>query len=219
MNKNLFFAKKEYIFATISDIAEKFQKKIMKLESNKKQLLFLRVNKINGWLTDVEIYPSMTDLVESIKERYARDCYWVKEREFNNDVEIPTVAPSFEEYQTEEGQKKYWNLHLSNLISLKERGMLLDKALEMIANPNASFITIYVVDIMGKEMFFMGHNEFNAEELELENITEEYLPKFLEAINTEEIESFVDTHTQDEIEEQYCSKFNKTHDRFEMWVL
>lgn len=191
----------------------------MKLESNKKQLSFLRVNEINEWLTDVEIYPSMTDLVESIKERYARDCYWIKEREFNNDVETPTVAPSFEEYQTEEGQKKYWNWHLSNLISLKERGLLIDEALGMITNPNEAFIQIYVIDIMGKDMFLIGINELNAEKLALENITEEYLPKFIEAINTEEIESFVETHTQDEIEEQYCSKFNKAHDRLEMWVL
>lgn len=193
----------------------------MTIETNKKKLLFLRVKEIKGEITNNYIYPSMDNFVEWIKERYARDCYWIKEQDFYDDVEIPSIAPSFDEQQTEEGQKKYWNWHLSELISMKRKGLLLDKAIGVITSPHESLIPILVVEILGRDMFFTSDDcyRYDLDLLELENVNEEYLPKFFDAINTEEIEAFVNTHTQDEIEEKYSTRFNKESEGFSMWEL
>lgn len=187
-----------------------------------KELLFLRVKGIkHSFGDDLTIYPSMEDLVEWVRESYARDCYWIKESDFYDGVD--NEEPTLEEEQTEEGQKKYWNHHLAQLISLKQEGKLLDEAINYsIGKPNEKLVPILVIEILGKDMFINADNlnKDDLDSLELENVTNEFIGKLYDAIDTEEIETFVNTHTIDEIEEKYKTNFHRLHGDFSsMWEL
>lgn len=171
-----------------------------------KKVSFLRVKEIKEEVVFYQgVYPSMADLVEWIRQEYAKDCYWVKEKNFERDVEIPTCKPSTAELNTKEGEKMLWNYHLSKLISSNENGTLLDKAIQDVFISN----DFLVIEILGKDMFVNMTDEDVLKSLEVENVTDEFLPQFIEAINSEEIEEFVNTHNQKEVEDKYCSRFIK----------
>lgn len=190
------------------------------------KLAFLKVKKLKKGeeFLSVEgrLCTSMDDLVDDIRMSYARDLYWIKERFFYDDVETPEQDVSFDEFQTEEGQHKAWNKHLSDLITKKENGLLL--GYEPLSDYNKGRINkiFLVLDIGGQEVFFedetLVHGTNVLDIFEFENVTNEYFNKFMSAIDKDEIEEYVNTHTQDEIEEKYTSKWTKEHDdTFSMW--
>lgn len=190
------------------------------------KLAFLKVKKIKKGedFLSVEgrLCTSMDDLVDDIRMCYARDLYWIKERFFYDDVETPEQDVSIDEFQTEEGQDKAWNKHLSDLITSKENGLLL--GYEPLADDNQGRINqiILVLDIGGQEVFFEDDTSRYGSDItnifEFENVTSEYFDKFMRAIDKDEIEEYVNTHTQDEIEEKYISRWTKEHnDTFSMW--
>jgi hypothetical protein len=149
---------------------------------------------------------------------YARDCYWIKEKDFYKNVEIPTEEPTD---GTENEEKLYWNFHLNELLSLKADGKLLEEVLNESFQSHQNNFVFFVFDFNGKDLF-VSCDWFDEEEiksLELENVTDKYLPIFFETINTKEIDQFVGTHSKFEIEERYCTNWVKEHDSFSMWEL
>lgn len=195
------------------------------------KLVFVKVKKakgdVNEWFFNIEgsLYSSLENLAEYTRMSYARDLYWIKEGFFFNDVEIPEEDVSIDEFQTEEGQHKAWNKHLSDLIKRKEEGQLLDciPATEDTPVDEHQISVCYVFEIGGQELFFMDdgtstQNTDISELFELENVTSEYSKKYMEAVNTSEIEHFVNTHTKNEIEEKFATKWDKENkDYFSMW--
>lgn len=165
-----------------------------------------------------EIYTSMNSLVEDIKMCYARDYYWIRKQSFYDGVEIPEDDVSIYEFQTEEGQQKAWNYHLAELTRLYDGGNLLD---EKIGN------TVYfVIEANGQDIFLMAEFPKATGDFvtplktifDCEDVTDEYTNKMMEAISPDEIEEFVNTHTQDEITEKYATRWIKKHsDNFSMW--
>ena len=189
--------------------------------------------KVEGLIKSLDVEGSICTLdrlTEWIRMEYARDLYWVKERRFEHDVDIPDEEVTFDEYQTEEGQKRYWNHRLKTLIEAKENGRLLDKEIEsymphllFVVNFGGTdvFITIKddndnVITNLNKlymEGLSLGHFKF-------EDATEEYQKIVMESINPAEIEEYVDTHTPDEIEQKYATTyFRNINDTSSMWEL
>ena len=102
----------------------------------KMNILFLKVKDIKSNVSlACEFSPSMKDLVESVRMYYARDCYWVKEKNFYEDVVIPTEEPTD---GTENEDKLYWNFHLNELLSLKADGKLIEEVLNESFNSHQS---------------------------------------------------------------------------------
>lgn len=189
------------------------------------RLAFLKAKKINdstSELLDISgmLYSSIDELVDSTREEYAKELYWIKEGFMYDDVETPTDDVSLEEFQTEEGQHKEWNRYLTELIKNKENGTLMEYVPAIDNEPVDA--VCYVFEVGGQEVFFWEQpvqhdsNIFNL--FEFENVTNEYFSKFIQTINPDEIEEFVATHTQDEVEEKYISRWTREHsDSFSMW--
>lgn len=193
-----------------------------------RKLAFFKVKGIkqdvNKNLFDVKgsLYSSIENLVDDAREDYARNMYWINERFFYNDVETPDDDVSIEEFQTEEGQHKQWNKYLSDLIKEYENGTLMDYVSASSDSPVDKYTVCYVFEFAGQELFFIDEDIANAAEFikmfDVENVTDEYFEKYLQAINPDEIEEFVATHTQDEVEEKYMSRWTREHsDSFSMW--
>ena len=195
-----------------------------------KKILFLKVKNVKepthsdsinlDWST---MYTSIESLVESVRMGYARNAYWVKEHVFNDDVEIPNTDVSIEDYQTNEGQKKHWNYHLSKLINLSVKEKLLEYTIEEeFGYAVHECLVFLVLELGGRDVFLTLTQNVDKDDfkcLELENVTDEYYPKFIEAINQNEIDDFVQTHTADEVEEKYISRYLKGNSNFSMWEL
>lgn len=187
---------------------------------------FFKVKGINAHANfeNISVYRSMDSLVEWLKMDYARDCFWIKEKDFYDEVKIPTTRPTDSEIYgcQEKGWKKYWNYHLAKLISAKEKGELLNKILDGNFNSIDGHFVFFVIEIGGEDVFVNLQN-FDKEDidaLKLEDVTNEYVSQFFEAINSKEIEDYVETHSQDEIENRYATKWIKEHsENFSMWEL
>lgn len=188
---------------------------------HKTKIKFLKVKRCKDNV-DCEIsfsgtfYPSIESLVEFDRMEYAKKLFWANNSSFYDDVEIPEENVSFEEFQTEEGQHKAWNKYLSDIISEKESGDLLDYMSGTEEDALEDCQVFIVANYNGKDVFF-SIDEYDENIFEYEDVTNEYFKKYLEAMNTAEIEDFVNTHTQDEIEEKYAYRMYKN--KSEMWVL
>lgn len=200
----------------------------------KAKLAFLKVKKIKGdineYFFNVEgaLYSSMESLTAYDRMECAKRLYWIKENFYYEDVETPTDDVSLEEFQTDEGQKKYWNKYLTDLKAEYENGDIVGSIVDFIPAPNDSSLDecqiCYVFEIGDKELFLMDetsqHDTDMYELFEFENVTSEYFERYLQTIDYPEIEEFVNTHTQDEIEEKYAIKWYKEHnDTSSMWEL
>ena len=135
-----------------------------------------------------------------LETEYAMMYTRVFRKDFYDDVEIPIKCPSGEEQQTENGHKKYYNWDLSNLISKYENGELFEEALSVEFPEN-----VLVVNLCGDEMFLYSypHSEYLIDNENVIDVTEEYTKKIIDIIKPDEIEEFVKTHTDEEIEEKY----------------
>lgn len=193
-----------------------------------RKLAFFKVKGIkqgsNKKLFDIEgsLYTSIENLVDDVREDYARKMYWINERFFFNDVETPNDDVSIDESQTEEGQHKLWNKYLSDLIKEYENGTLMDYVSASSDSPINEYTVCFVFEFAGQEMFFINDNIANAADFtkmfDVENVTDEYFNKYIQALNPNEIEEFVATHTQEEVEEKYMSSWTREHsDTFSMW--
>lgn len=160
-------------------------------------------------LTDIRIGEAdfREPTLDHIKEEYARNFYWVNEKGFYEGIEIldnPDCV-SFNEYQTELGQKKYWNSFLANLIKVHENKMLFKYSLHVMIlppqNTKCLVLTIHDDDLLIplNDMEYETHQEY------LTDITEEYTKKFEELVKLNEIEEFVKTHTADQVRDKYNS--------------
>lgn len=186
---------------------------------HKTKVKFLKVKRCKDNV-DCEIsfsgtfYPSIESLVEYDRMEYAKKLFWANNSSFYDDVEIPEEHVSIEEFQTEEGQHKEWNKYLSDIISEKESGDLLDYTPATEEDALKDCQVFIVANYNGKDVFFDIHKG-DESIFEYEDVTNEYFKKYLEAMNTAEIEDFVNTHTQDEIEEKYA--YSRYRDKSEMW--
>lgn len=194
----------------------------------KTKLAFAKVKSVNGNVNELffsvegSLYSTINGLAEYDRMDCAKKLYWINEGFFYEDVETPADNVSLDEFQTEEGQHKQWNKNLTDIISDYKNGTLVD----YIPAPDGLSLSecqiCYVFDIGGKEIYLMDEtNEHGSDLLELfevENVTNEYFNRFIEAINLDEIKEFVNTHTQEEVEEKYATKWMKEHnDTSSMW--
>lgn len=175
---------------------------------------FLKVKGINQdfnfHMTECHFFTSFTDDIEWVRMNYARDYYWVNEKDFNTDVPIPNERPSDKELYSDGGWEKYWNWHLSKLINDYENGILLENVLdEDFAGEN-----IFIFDFNGKNVYIASNND-NIDDFIYEDVTKEFAQKIIDEINPTEIEEFVKTHTQEEVEKKYAVLGCE----IEMWTL
>lgn len=150
----------------------------------------------------------LDDDIEWFKAMYARNFYWVLNEDFYEDVlsneECKEVT--LEEFQTEEGQKKYWNNFLMELIYARQKGALLDKIIDEGYGP-----TNVVAKIDEEYYIIVTDDEIESGE----DVSEEIEELFHLKINPSEIEEFVKTHSAEEVEEKYAVKDYKD----EFWTL
>lgn len=179
-----------------------------------KKIRFLKLKELKRDFSAQEILVSLNSIINWTKMEYARECYWINERAFEPDVEIPTQAVSIEEYQTEIGQKKHWNYYLNRSINRFESGELLYAITIQNFQPHST-PCILVCELGGKETFIMCDLPTVKECVEYEDVTDEYWEKYVNEINPSEIEEFTKTHTMQEVEDKYCAE----EFRSEMWTL
>lgn len=173
---------------------------------------FLRLNKIVrdaefDYDDVIEKMDSMASDLEWIKAEYARDLFWIKER-FFYDVETPNEEVSLTEYQTEEGQKKYWNKRLTELISDYENDTLFSRILD-------DYFKCVLVIPNENDDLYLRIDEKILPLIDCIDVTDEYEEIIKYKIDKTEIENFVKNHTQDEVEKKY----HVFGWRNEFWVL
>lgn len=196
-----------YIFALISDVAEKPNNLILmecKFFKFKDESIERRLNKkvfIRSIFNDDTHSFDFDSAIEWARAEYARDKYFALKKDFYTDV----LAKSFEEmsseeYGSEDGYKMYWNYYLTKLVDLDKKGELFDKTLGRSFGSDCLVLTIF-----GVEVFFDVDDEFNLNNSDLfDDVSDEYIRKIKKTINQEEIDSFVSSHSQDEIQEKYA---------------
>ena len=143
------------------------------------------------------------DAIKWARASYARDKYFALKKDFYTDVPPKKFEEmSSEEYGSEDGDKMYWNYYLTNLVDLDNKGKLLDEAL------GSSFVgKCLVLTIFGEEVFFDVNDEVNLNDADLfDDVSDEYIEKIKKAVNQEEIDAFVASHTQNEIQVKYAVK-------------
>lgn len=192
----------------------------------KTKLAFAKVKRINDDVNELffniegALYSSMEGLAAYERMDCAKKLFWINENFFYDDVPVEDV--SMDEFQTEEGQKKYWNKYLTDLKAEWENGSIIDYIpAQDDFSPDECQIC-YVLDVGGREFFFMDETTIHGSDIyelfETENVTSEYFDKLVQTINVNEIKEFVDTHTQEEVEEKYTIKWFKEHNE-SMWEL
>lgn len=160
-------------------------------------------------ITFFDMY-KLDDDIEWFKAMYARNFYWVLNEDFYEDVlsNEESKEVTLEEFQTEEGQKKYWNNFLMELINARQGGTLLDKIID------DGYGSTNVVVKIDEEYYIIVKDD--DDEIESgEDVSEEIEELFHLKINPSEIEEFVKTHNAEEVEEKYAVKDYKD----EFWSL
>ena len=172
---------------------------------------FLKVKGINRDfdMTGCYFFKSLNDHIEWVRMIYARDYYWINEKDFLTDVPIPSERPSDEELYSDGGWKKYWNWRLNKLINDFENGILLVNLID----EEFTGEKIFIFDFNGENVYIASNND-NIDDFVYEDITKQVTQKIIDKINPTEIEEFVKSHTKEEVEKKY-SVVNEC----EMWEM
>lgn len=164
---------------------------------------FLKIKNIKSdfGTSSNEIYSSLDSNIKWIRMTYARDCYWIKNEDFYDVSDAPKDAYSFE---------IEWNKHLNRCIEDFTNQRLLDRIIDGTIAHN----TILIFNSCGKNIYVECDSEI-LENLDYEDVSEEYYNKIVDEVNPTEIEEFVKNHTVDEVEEKYAAEGWED----EMWTL
>ena len=157
---------------------------------------------LNNELSDIQIIESLDMAFERFRAEYSKLLFYAWKKDLYEDVETPIEEVSFEEFQTEEGQHKEWNRYVTDLNLKYINGNLLEHAIEVWFGSDKYLL---LFEINGKEVYAKSTYLGNITN-DCADVTTEFIDRLKKEINVDEIEEYVKTHTEDEIEKKYSAK-------------